>query len=97
MGVSNRYKNCEVRELEGEQYLGTREVAEKERRSDDRFHVLVEGETADILADNYLGDPRLWWVICDYNGIPFMLDLPAPGTMIRIPSVDYTMMDLVEK
>jgi hypothetical protein len=53
-----------------------------------RVRVLREGETLAHLADAAYGDPRLWRLIAKENGI----DRPrfvAPGTPLRIPSVQY--------
>ena len=60
-------------------------------RSDDRYYTILSGDRIDRIAYEYLGDAKLWWVICDVNGILFGLDLPV-GTTIRIPTrayVDY--------
>ena len=37
------------------------------------------------LADRYLGDARLWWVILHYNGISDYLNGLVPGMQLRIP------------
>jgi len=31
-------------------------------------HTVVHGDRLDLLAAKYLGDPLLYWVICDANG-----------------------------
>lgn len=50
------------------------------------FHRVVEGETIDMLADRYLGDAELWWIIAEANPQrSFYGDLPA-GALLRIPS-----------
>lgn len=50
------------------------------------YHRVVEGETVDLLADRYLGDPELWWVIAEANPQrAFYATLPA-GALLRIPS-----------
>jgi hypothetical protein len=46
----------------------------------------VEKDRIDILAEEFLGSPDLWWVIMDFN--PELID-PfdiAVGTVLRIPS-----------
>ena len=45
----------------------------------------VEAERLDILAGEYLGDGRLWWVIAGASGIGWNLQVP-PGTYLRIPT-----------
>ena len=61
---------------------------ELKRASPDRSRVRVlrEGETLAMIANEAYGDPRLWRVIADANGIgrPRFV---APGTPLRIPAV----------
>ncbi len=45
----------------------------------------VEGERLDIIAGEYYGDGRLWWVIAGSSGIGWALQVP-PGTLLRIPT-----------
>ncbi len=70
-----------------DEFVGARKQIDTSERPDDRFHQVVEGDRVDLLAYRYLGDSQLWWVLCDYNGIAFPLELQA-GTVIRIPSVE---------
>jgi len=49
------------------------------------YYTIKEGDRIDILAERFLGDAELWWVLADYN--PQMLfyeDLPA-NTILRVP------------
>ncbi len=52
-----------------------------------RVRVLREGETLSRLANEAYGDPRLWRLIAGENDIDRPLFI-APGTALRIPSVD---------
>ena len=83
----SRYEECEVLKDGGREYLGVRLPVEIPPRPDDRFHTIVTGDRLDVLAQRYLGDAGLWWVICDCNEIAFPLDPPF-GTALRIPSSD---------
>jgi nucleoid-associated protein YgaU len=56
---------------------------------------VVEGDRLDLLAHRYLGDARLWWIICDYNDLFFPLAL-EPGLALRIPSQEHVQMRLLE-
>lgn len=50
------------------------------------FYRTDSGDRPDLLADDFLGDPNLWWVIADIN--PEVMDwteLPV-GTVIRVPN-----------
>lgn len=48
-------------------------------------HAVVQGDRLDILAAQYLGDPQLFWRICDANGAMRPQDLTATvGRILRI-------------
>lgn len=48
-------------------------------------HTVTQGDRLDLLAANYLGDPLIFWLICDANGAirPDAL-VETPGTVINI-------------
>lgn len=48
-------------------------------------HTVVHGDRLDLLAAKYLGDPLLYWLICDANGAirPDAL-VQTPGSMLSI-------------
>jgi nucleoid-associated protein YgaU len=49
-------------------------------------YVVVDGDRIDNLAAKYLGDPELYWMICDANGTTDPDSLTAQvGTTIQIP------------
>lgn len=49
------------------------------------YHRVVDGQRIDVIANEYYGDGRLWWVIADANPEVFdWLDLEA-GQIIRVP------------
>jgi nucleoid-associated protein YgaU len=48
-------------------------------------HRVVQGDRLDLIAAKYLGDPLMFWLICDANGALRPEDLIAtPGTTIAI-------------
>lgn len=48
-------------------------------------HTVVQGDRLDLIAARYLGDPILFWLICDANGAIRPADLIAtPGTVLSI-------------
>lgn len=49
--------------------------------------ILDEAERLDVLAGEFYGDGRLWWVICAASGIGFSPQVPA-GTRIIIPNIE---------
>lgn len=49
-------------------------------------YVIVEGDRIDNLAAKFLGDPLLYWMICDVNGVSDPDSLTAQvGRSILIP------------
>jgi hypothetical protein len=47
---------------------------------------IVDGDRLDNLSARFLGDPLLYWMICDANGATDPDDLTAqPGSSIQIP------------
>lgn len=50
------------------------------------YYSWVEGDRLDIVANNFLGSPSLWWQLLDFNPeIIDGFDIPT-GTVIRIPN-----------
>jgi hypothetical protein len=48
-------------------------------------HTVVEGERLDVIAAKYLGDPELFWRLCDANSVLRPADLTdQPGLSVRI-------------
>lgn len=89
----SRYRDC-ILYQDGEiQFFGARRRLDATPQPDDRFHLVVDGDRVDLLAYKYLGDPTLWWVICDVNDLAFPLDLPV-GATVRIPSLERVMLSL---
>jgi hypothetical protein len=69
---NSRYHSVEVTTLNrpGEEpvaYLKRRFVPALERYSIIREHTVVEGDRVDNLAAQNLGDPELYWRLCDAN------------------------------
>lgn len=50
-----------------------------------RRYQIVQGDTYQSLADQYLGTAFDWWRIADMNPQIFWPDDLAPGTIIRLP------------
>lgn len=48
-------------------------------------HTVTQGDRLDLIAAKYLGDPLMFWLICDANGAIRPGDLVAtPGTVLAI-------------
>lgn len=66
-------------------YLKRRFVPSPERFSLVQQHTVVEGDRPDNLAALYLGDPHLFWRLCDANGVMRPDELvETPGRRIAI-------------
>ena len=87
IGESSRYANCALYVDDGIEFIGGRTHIDTTPEPDDVFHVVQAGDRIDLLAYRYLGDPTLWWIICDYNDIFFALDMGI-GTVLRIPAAE---------
>jgi len=48
-------------------------------------HTVKQGDRLDLLAANYLGDPLMFWLLCDANGgvRPEAL-VESPGTVVNV-------------
>lgn len=58
-----------------------------EGRSQFFLYTWTQRDRIDLVANEFLGDPSLWWVLMDYNPeIVNPLDIPI-GTSLRIPGV----------
>jgi hypothetical protein len=50
------------------------------------FYTVRLGDRVDLLADQFFGDPELWWKIADANPRRLFWDYLPEGTTLRIPS-----------
>ncbi|HEY3417208.1 MAG TPA: hypothetical protein VGM23_10020 [Armatimonadota bacterium] len=91
----SRYRDCVIYQDGALQFFGARQRLDATPQPDDRFHLVVEGDRIDLLAYQYLGDPTLWWVICDWNDIGFPLDLMV-GATLRIPSLERVALTILD-
>jgi nucleoid-associated protein YgaU len=49
-------------------FLARRFVPQPGRFSTMQEHTVVQGDRLDLIAAKYLGDPELYWRLCDANG-----------------------------
>lgn len=47
-------------------------------------HTVVQGDRLDLIAAKYLGDPLMYWLLCDANGALRPTDLLEIGTVVNI-------------
>ncbi|MDB5034129.1 MAG: hypothetical protein JWQ98_1370 [Chlorobi bacterium] len=82
---TSRYSGVDTATLEAEGktiiYLRRRFVPAPERFALLQEHVVSDGDRLDNIAAHYLGDPEMFWRICDANGV--MRPEEATGTIGR--------------
>jgi nucleoid-associated protein YgaU len=67
-------------------YLARRIIPQPDTYSSVQNYVIVDGDRLDNLAAKFLGDPTLYWMICDANGVTDPNDLTSQvGATILIP------------
>jgi nucleoid-associated protein YgaU len=70
-GPTSRYASIEIATvtIDGEplRYVRRRFVPQPERLAVLSEHTVVQGDRLDPIAARYLGDPELFWRICDAN------------------------------
>lgn len=87
---NSRYYGIETAKMElrnGETivYLKRRFVPQPERFSTLQEHTVTEGDRLDNIANQYLGDPEQFWLICDANSVLHPEELTESiGSKIKI-------------
>lgn len=88
---NSRYYAIEERELttpEGKtvKFKRRRFIAQADTLAALAEVTVTSGERLDLIAQNTLGDPLSFWLICDANNALHPLELTAePGRRLRIP------------
>jgi nucleoid-associated protein YgaU len=80
----SRYRNLAVVEIDGKRSVAQRPDKLPAAASGSATHVVIAGETLDMLADRYYGHEALWWRIADANDTKYLFALAA-GDQIVIP------------
>jgi hypothetical protein len=83
----NRYQNIQQSKYSdtGSLYYSNNIYPDIPVSEDDNYVITTLGDRFDLLANNFYGDPSLWWIIPSANGIPGDSLCPEPGTQLRIP------------
>lgn len=80
----SRYRAIPVIEVDGRRAVAQRPDPLPSAPAGAGVHVVVGGETLDMLAVRYYGREELWWRIADANPTHFLFEL-APGDRLVIP------------
>lgn len=83
----NRYQTIPIVTLYGKQAYLNNKYPEIPLSSTDTYVITVDGDRFDTLANQYYGNPSMWWVIAIANTqIQQDSMIPPTGTQIRIPA-----------
>lgn len=94
IAATSRYRTIEQAELVGADgrrtpYLRRRFLPQSGDLEALTTHTVTEGDRLDNLAAAYLGDPELFWRLCDANDALHPRELTAViGRRLRIPAVE---------
>lgn len=88
LSVFSRYRSLPVIDVDGRRTIAHRPPPDRQAVSSDGAaeHVVVGGETLDMLAARYYGREELWWRIADANPLALLFQL-APGNRLLIPAL----------
>jgi len=83
----NRYQNIQIDNYSatGSLYYSNNIYPDIPVTENDNYVIATLGDRFDLLANNFYGDPSLWWVIPSANGLTCDSLCPEPGTQLRIP------------
>ena len=82
----DRYKNSRIKRKDNKSYYKTI-IYQKIPKSESDIYVITQfGDRLDLLANQFYGDPTLWWYIARANNlntmvIPENIQLRIPGTL----------------
>jgi nucleoid-associated protein YgaU len=86
--TSSRYYGAQIQQYVTDgtpvKYLARRILPQPQIYTSVQNYVIVDGDRLDNLAAKFLGDPLLYWMICDANGVtdPDNLTLQAGRTIL---------------
>lgn len=86
--MSQRYNiiPIEKQQVTGSEYYTNNVYPDVAPTEEDDYVITVLGDRLDLLANDFYGDPTLWWVIASANALSGDSLYPEPGTQLRIPS-----------
>src|SRR5436190_18604056 len=82
--VFSRYRSLGIVEVDGRRSVAQRPDKLPGEATGAAEHIVIGGETLDILAARYYGHEELWWRIADANDLDFLFEL-SPGDRLVIP------------
>ena len=84
--MSTRYKNTKGRRVDGTVIRSSTVYPEAPATVDDIYVISTVGDRFDVLASEYYGNSKYWWIIAANNPILDRSSLQVtPGVQVRIP------------
>lgn len=85
--MAERYLYIGVeKNAQGKRYYKTTLYPYIEPSNSDYYIYASDGDRLDLLAQQFYGDPTLWWIISNSNNISHDSLFITPGTQLRIPT-----------
>jgi hypothetical protein len=82
----NRYESLETTQLDNGKSVYALKLFESiPKFNDDLYIITEEGDRLDLLAMEFYGDPRLWWIIVHANNLTTADIGVDAGVELRIP------------
>ena len=79
----SRYSKTQKQIKNGKSYYQTTVYKKVSEKNSDGYFIAQEGDRCDNLANEFYGNPRLWWFVARVNNLTTM-NIP-PGISLRIP------------
>jgi hypothetical protein len=89
--MANRYSNIEIlsgSSIADPRYYKNAIYPEVEPSENDTYIITTSDDRLDLLAYDFFGDPKLWWIIAAANNFPGNSMYVTNGVQVRIPG-DY--------
>jgi len=85
--MPHRYKNIEqIANEDGIRYRTNTIYPDIPLSEDDTYIITTGGDRYDTLANQFYGDPKLWWIIASANVSKTDGLICQPGVQLRVPA-----------
>ncbi len=85
--MPSRYQYIKInKNNQGKRYYTNNIYPEIPVDVNDIYIITTISDRLDVLANDFYGDPTLYWVIASANSLPGDSLIPTPGTQLRIPT-----------
>jgi hypothetical protein len=88
---SKEQKNTKIKHFESTIYPKVNAT------NDDIYIIASQGDRLDLLANQYYGDPKMWWIIATANNLNDATLAVESGRQLRIPTNTSIIISNLEK